>query len=90
MEWLDGGGRVDAMCIDVDASDITLLIAAAGLGHERLVAMLQRGASVDLKNSRGHTALMLTAGQGHERVVELLIRHGAEVNLQDNRGGTAL
>ena len=33
---------------------------------------------------------MCAAGQGHERVVELLMQHGAEVNLQDSDGGTAL
>ena len=33
---------------------------------------------------------MHAANQGHERVVDLLIRHGAEVNLQDSEGLTAL
>ena len=33
---------------------------------------------------------MRSASQGHERVVELLIRRGAEVNLQDSNGVTAL
>ena len=33
---------------------------------------------------------MLAVEHGHERVVELLLRHGAEVNLQDSGGGTAL
>ena len=33
---------------------------------------------------------MMAAANGHERVVDLLIRHGAEVNLQSSKGLTAL
>ena len=33
---------------------------------------------------------MDAAVNGHERVVELLLRHGAEVNQQDSDGRTAL
>ena len=29
---------------------------------------------------------MLAAQQGHERVVELLLQHGAEINLQNSKG----
>ena len=38
----------------------------------------------------GVTLLMGAANHGHERVVELLIRRGAEVNLQSSHGRTAL
>jgi len=38
----------------------------------------------------GGTALMGAAYIGHERVVDLLIQHGAEVNLQRSSGFTAL
>ena len=33
---------------------------------------------------------MYAASEGHERVVELLMQHGAEVELQDNDRWTAL
>ena len=38
----------------------------------------------------GITLLIGAALHGHERVVELLIQHGAEINLQDSVGSTAL
>ena len=31
---------------------------------------------------------MCAANNGHESVVELLLRHGAEVDLQNSEGGT--
>ena len=33
---------------------------------------------------------MRAADRGHERVVEMLLQHGAEVNLQSRNGRTAL
>ena len=91
--WLDGGGRIDATYEfeAVDASGITLLVEAAAQGHERLVvALLQRGADVNLQINDGRTALMFAAGLGHEQVVDMLIQHGAEVNLLGSVGLTAL
>ena len=38
----------------------------------------------------GVTLLMSAAQEGHERVVDLLLQHGAEINLQSSEGGTAL
>ena len=63
---------------------------AAAYGHERLaVALLQRGASVNLRDSEGRTALLHAALSGHERVTELLVRCGAEIDQQACRGYTA-
>ena len=54
--WLDEGGGVDARC--AERYGVTLLIAAAVGGHEAMVRMLlQRGASVNLQDSYGSTAL---------------------------------
>ena len=41
-------------------------------------------------NPKNQSALMLAAFNGHTQVVELLLSHGAEVNLCDNAGRTAL
>jgi uncharacterized protein len=41
-----------------------------------------------LKN--GYTALIIAAAEGHTKVVKMLIDKGANVNLQDNEGMTAL
>ena len=43
-----------------------------------------------MQNSKGYTALMRAATEGHERVVDLLLRGGAEIELQDSDGFTAL
>ena len=54
----------------------------------------QGGGRVNATYERGEvsglTLLMGAAVYGHERVVKLLLRHGAEINLQSNGGGTAL
>ena len=62
LAWLNGGGRVDATFANEGASGFTLLMVAALFGHEWLAAaLLQRGASVDLRNSKGRTALLAAA-----------------------------
>ena len=91
LEWLEGGGRVDATYERGGTSGLTLLMGAAHYGHERVVEMmLRRGAEISLQNSFGETALMYSAENGHERVVELLLQHGAEVSLRNSDGYTAL
>ena len=59
-----------------------------------MLAWLEGGGRADATYERGEvsglTLLMGAARYGHERVVELLLRHGAEINLQDSNGGTAL
>ena len=56
--WLDEGGGVDARC--AERNDATLLMAAVFGGHEAIVRMLlQHGASVNLQEALGITALMI-------------------------------
>ena len=50
----------------------------------------QSPATYERGGASGLTLLMGAAVYGHERVVKLLLRHGAEINLQSNGGGTAL
>lgn len=53
--------------------------------------LLNRGADVDLPGKEtGTTALMFAAQAGYSEIVEILIKHGADVNHQDNKGWTAL
>ena len=91
--WLDEGGSADARCAKRD--DVTLLFAAAIGGQEAMVRMLlQRGASVDLRNSVGDTvggtALMVAAGLGNTTIVQELLDAKADASLQDKSGRTAL
>ena len=43
-----------------------------------------------LQTSHGTTALMLAAANGFEKVVELALRRGAAIDVQNNAGDTAL
>merc|ERR1711938_128939 len=63
------------------------VVAAAERGEEEAVlAWLEGGGRADATCERGGvsgvTLLMFAARKGHKRVVELLLRHGAEVNQQ--------
>jgi len=87
--WLDEGGGVDARCAEHD--DTTLLMAAAAAGQEAIVRMLlQRGASVNLQDSKGWTALMIAATSGHTTIVQALLDAKADASLEGNDGITAL
>ena len=52
--------------------------------------LLQRGASVNLQDSFGTTALMAAAVNGHTTIVQALLDAKADASLQDENGGTAL
>jgi hypothetical protein len=54
--------------------------------------LIEKGAAVNAKGSSGHTALMLAAAADRpsKAVVELLLSRGADPNLTDNEGYTAL
>ena len=87
--WLDEGGGVDARCAEHD--DATLLMAAAAGGQEAMVRMLlQRGASVNLRNSFGSPALTHAAANGHTTIVQALLDAKADASLQATNGITAL
>ena len=71
------------------------VLAAARRGDEpAILAWLEGGgrvnASGQLGGQSGATVLIHAAYGGHERVVDLLLRHGAEIDLPDSKGGTAL
>jgi ankyrin repeat protein len=88
--WLDReGGGVDARC--AEHGDATLLMGAACVGQEAMVrTLLQRGASVNLRNSCGSTVLMGAAGLGHTTIVQALLDAKADASLQATDGRTAL
>ena len=87
--WLDEGGRVDARC--AEHHDETLLMVAALGGQKAVVRMLlQRGASVNVRNSYGGTALMGAAGNGRTTIAQALLDAKADASLRDTGGITAL
>ena len=66
-------------------------MAAIICGQVQLVELLLgRGASIDLQNKDGHTALTYAAGKGNPSIVSVLLRAGARADLHDKAGLTAL
>ncbi|QKG85960.1 hypothetical protein GXN76_07920 [Kroppenstedtia pulmonis] len=75
----------------------TALIPAAERGHVKVVEELLTKSDVDVNhiNDLGWTALMEAivlsdGGADHQRIVQLLIKHGADVNIPDKNGVTPL
>jgi ankyrin repeat protein len=52
--------------------------------------LLERSASVDIRNRDGETALLKAAEEGHTAIVELLAAASADIHAEDRRGRTAL
>jgi len=55
-----------------------------------VILMLEKGAKVNAKGSRGDTPLMGAAHYGNTQIVRVLIEKGADVTVKDNEGNTAL
>ena len=69
-----------------------MFIGAAQRGETDFVRLFLDGemdVNVRLKDS-GDTALMRAAGEGHLDTVKVLVDYGADVNLKNNNGDTAL
>lgn len=52
--------------------------------------LIAAGSDVNHQNRQGLTPLMLAASKGHFEVVQLLLREGADVDIQDYTGRGAL
>lgn len=76
--------------------DGTALIAAAHLGHQKVVEILiKAGAPLDHVNNLGWTAVMeaVVLGDGgpdHVETARLLVKAGADLSITDNAGATPL
>ena len=68
------------------------LIVASAEGHREIVSALLQSKMVDIhsKDVDGTNALMAASVSGHKDVVSLLIKAGADVNVRNSEGHTAL
>ena len=74
-----------------DDIDRAILIDAALEENDSIIeVLLNHGASVDLKNKDGDTALILAAAHGRLDAVKLLLDHGANAHAMNKVGKTAL
>ena len=51
---------------------------------------MANGAVVDVTNNKGHTALHPAAHEGNIRIIEILLSHGADINVKDKINNTPL
>ncbi|RYP68603.1 hypothetical protein DL771_006575 [Monosporascus sp. 5C6A] len=69
----------------------TLLSWAVEKGHKEIVQLLlDKGAEIDLKDSKSRTPLSWAAGKGHKEIVQLLLDKGAEIDSKDSSSRTPL
>lgn len=63
---------------------MTSLMMAAKAGHYQcIVSLMTRGASLNVGDNNGYTAIHFAARQGHKDVVEYLVEAGGAVELRD-------
>ncbi len=57
---------------------------------EEVDSLLLRGVSVDVRDDNGNTILLISCQNGNKRLVKLALRYGADINLCNFKGNTAL
>jgi ankyrin repeat protein len=66
-------------------------MVAAAHGHNEITALLlDHGASLNMQDKYGSTALIHAADFGRNEIVRMLLIHGANPDVQNNNGCTAL
>jgi ankyrin repeat protein len=70
-----------------DAKGHSPLLLASFEGHyDTVVALVERGADVNVVNEKNYSPLIMAIGKRHFRIAKYLIEHGADVNHKDNDG----
>lgn len=67
-----------------------LLNAATSGSRSAVTALLLLGATLNMKDDNGWTALHRAAGKGHRAVVEVLVDAGADLSCRDSSGTSVL
>ncbi len=58
-------------------------------GLDKAKLLIKKGASPDIADKKGVTALILAASKGNLELVQLMVDNGANINIKDNAGQTA-
>ena len=85
---LEEGVFVDAR--DLKHEEALLMLAASQKKPDLTRLLLEKGASVNLQDNRGHTALTHAIISGRIPNMRLLIENGADMKMRDNDGDSAL
>uniref|UniRef100_H3D007 Uncharacterized protein n=1 Tax=Tetraodon nigroviridis TaxID=99883 RepID=H3D007_TETNG len=79
--------------VDVKKEDGFSALHLAALNNHRDVAeiLIKEGrCDINIRNNRNQTPLQLAVTQGHTDLVQLLVAEGADVNMEDEDGDTAM
>ncbi len=82
---LERGANVDART-DTNSTALTDAVTA---NLETVTVLLDAHANVNVQSKDGTTALMIAINHNAHKIAEALIRAGADLKLQDNKGRTA-
>lgn len=58
--------------------------------YSQMKELLSKGVPIDARDENGNSALIIACQNGQGRLVKLLVRSGADPNLQNKRGNTPL
>lgn len=61
-----------------------LMLASKGGHYKCMLSLMIRGASLNICDSNGYTAIHYAAKQGHKDIVEYLVEAGGVVELKDS------
>ncbi|KAI8658210.1 NACHT domain-containing protein [Fusarium keratoplasticum] len=83
-----GSGLFGSNLLNSVKSQVTGLHIAALFGLVAIVPELAISDTVDKQDAKGWTPLAFAAVQGHDPMIQLLLEHGAKVDVQDKIGAT--
>lgn len=89
MEFLLTGG-VDKNERDADGNSALMWVVSSDGSEELMDSLVDHGASINLQNFIGETALFVACARGLEDKVEYLLENGADVNIANLDGATPL